>query len=312
MASLHNNILKLFLFLILVCSPKTHLQAAATEAVGDSLNKIKFKYELGLCAVFQNEDRFLKEWIEFHLQVGVQHFYLFNNLSTDNYREVLDPYIKKGTVELIDWPHVTTHVVGWNEVQCNAYKKGISLAKGKCHWLAILDTDEFLVPVSETNLVKLLKHYNKFGGLCVNWQMYGTSNIAKVGNGQLLLELLLLKAPKDYGENIHVKSIVQPMRVADCNNPHMVIYKNGYYSVNANKQACPGPFNEPILIDKVRINHYWARDEEFLFNFKIPRNVKWGGNIDNILERVNSMNQIYDPIMLQYTDSLHRSMQLSK
>jgi len=292
---------KLTLFLVLLFGS---VSAGNAPAVGDALNKIKYKHELAACAIFQNEDRFLKEWLDFHLVVGVQHFYLFNNLSSDNYRAILDPYIQAGIVELIDWPYPSDNVVEWNTIQCNAYKKAVALAKGTCRWLAVLDTDEYLIPVSGIDLKPLLEPYRKFGGLCVNWQMYGTSHVAKIETGKLLIEMLMMKAPPDYGENIHVKSIVQPMRVVDCTNPHMFIYKKGYFSVNASKQRCPGPFNEPISIDKFRINHYWARDEDFLFNIKIPRNVKWGGNVDNILERVNIMNQVYDPIMLEFVEGI--------
>jgi len=32
--------------------------------------------------------------------VGVEHFYLYNHLSKDEYAEVLEPYIKEGIVEL--------------------------------------------------------------------------------------------------------------------------------------------------------------------------------------------------------------------
>ncbi len=270
------------------------------------------KYELSACAIFQNEDRFLKEWIEFHLLVGIQHFYLFNNLSNDSYRKVLKPYVEEGIVELIEWPYSSEGVVDWNDIQCDAYMKAVKISRGQTRWLAILDTDEFLIPVGDSNLVNLLAKYVKYGGVCVNWQMYGTNKVTKVPENSLLIETLLMKAPTEYSENIHVKSIVQPMRVFDCKNPHYCYYKKDYYSVNTNKENCPGPFNESILLDKIRINHYWARDEHFLYNEKIPRNTKWGGKVDNILERVEIMNQVYDPIMLRFSDKLKVKMGFNK
>src|SRR4051812_43400023 len=66
------------------------------------------KYKLVACAIFQNETFFLREWIEYHRIVGVEHFYLYNNLSTDNYLEILQPYIAEGIVELFDWPVETS------------------------------------------------------------------------------------------------------------------------------------------------------------------------------------------------------------
>ena len=62
------------------------------------------KFFLSICTVFKDEAPYLKEWIEYHKLLGVEHFRLYNNDSIDNYQEVLRPYIEKGEVTLIDWP----------------------------------------------------------------------------------------------------------------------------------------------------------------------------------------------------------------
>ena len=33
------------------------------------------KYTVAVCAIFKNESVFLKEWLEYHLLIGVEHFY---------------------------------------------------------------------------------------------------------------------------------------------------------------------------------------------------------------------------------------------
>ena len=38
------------------------------------------KYFLAICAIFKNEGKFLKEWLNYYLLAGVEHFYLYNNL----------------------------------------------------------------------------------------------------------------------------------------------------------------------------------------------------------------------------------------
>ena len=37
------------------------------------------KYDVTLCAIFRNEALFLKEWIDYHRTIGIEHFYLYNN-----------------------------------------------------------------------------------------------------------------------------------------------------------------------------------------------------------------------------------------
>ena len=86
---------------------------------------------LAVAAIFQNEARFLKEWIDFHRIVGVEHFYLFDHLSQDNPRKVLEPYIDIGLVQLTSWPIQYTNVYEWTELQCLAYERALHWARGK-------------------------------------------------------------------------------------------------------------------------------------------------------------------------------------
>jgi len=46
---------------------------------------------LSICTIFKNEARYLREWIEFHRLVGVDHFYLYENRSEDDFAPVLAP-----------------------------------------------------------------------------------------------------------------------------------------------------------------------------------------------------------------------------
>ena len=60
------------------------------------------KYKVSICAIFKNEAFYLKEWLEFNHLVGVEHFYMYNNKSEDRFEAVLEPYIKKGLVTLVE------------------------------------------------------------------------------------------------------------------------------------------------------------------------------------------------------------------
>ena len=49
------------------------------------------KYNVSICAIFKNEAPYLREWIEFNHLVGIEHFYMYNNNSEDDYLVVLKP-----------------------------------------------------------------------------------------------------------------------------------------------------------------------------------------------------------------------------
>lgn len=268
-------------------------------------SKSKYKYQLAVVAIFHNDARYLKEWIEFHRLVGVEHFYLYNHLSTDAYKEVLKPYIAKGIVKLIDWPYTYGTLYEWNQIQRAAYGDALTRAKGKVKWLAAIDTDEFIFPSQENSLLEFLSSYEQYGGLGINWVVFGTSGVHLKTDTQLLTEELTLRGPDNSPMNLHIKSIVRPERVAEAGfDPHAFIYKKGYGQVNANKEPFSGPFSPYVAIDKVRINHYCYRDEDYFHQVKIPRLKKWGVDTSNIENAIQAFNVVVDPSINKYLPKL--------
>lgn len=270
--------------------------------------KNSYKYELAMCAIFRDEAPYLKEWLEFHKGVGIQHFYLYNNLSKDQYREVLAPYIKNGEVELFDWKHTYTNVKEWSPIQRDAYNDAIKKASGKAKWLAILDLDEFLFPTETDSLIEFLEDFEEFGAVCANWLMFGTSHVAKIPQDRLLIETLLLRAPIDYEQNIHVKSIVRPERVFTCGGPHFCKLRKNYKQVNALKEPFEGARSPTIDVSKLRIHHYWTRDEDFFYRVKLARRQGWQEGREGGLKRLLVLNQERDETILRFVPSLREAM----
>jgi hypothetical protein len=266
---------------------------------------------LAIGAIFKNERPYLKEWIEFHRLVGVEHFYLYNNLSTDHPEEVLNPYIKMGIVELIDWPYAYADDHSkWIKIQQGAYSDILKRAK-RSKWIAFIDTDEFLFPVKENNLQDVLEDFTPYGAVSVNWQCYGTSHVAKIPSNKLLIEMLTLKASTDDPYNYYVKSIVQPQHVQSI-TVHYPNCKPGFLQVNTNKEAFKGNYAPYVLIDKLRINHYWTRDEHYFNKFKLPsrKNRQWKIKEDQL--RAYSFNHEKDKSILRFVPQLRKRCQVKE
>ena len=259
-----------------------------------------FKYDLSICAIFQDEAPYLKEWIDYHLKVGVKHFWLYNNNSSDNFRAVLSPYIKDEIVEVIDWPFTEDTILSWAaNVQCTANTHALEHSKDKTEWLALIDIDEFIVPVRGNSVSACLrKYFSKASGIFINWQNYGTSHIFKLNPNKKSFDQLLLKMKWDHPRNRNGKCIVKPKYVTNCTNPHYCNYVNGKHHVNTNKEYVNVHNNDKVLIDKLRINHYWTRDEWYLYNVKVLRYIKWGSDsYKDIIDIANEMNFEYDNII---------------
>src|SRR5690606_21095126 len=162
-------------------------------------------------------------------------------------------------IELTSWPLEHSNIIEWNEIQCLAYERAIHKAKGKTKWLAIIDVDEFLFSPQTMHLGEMLAPFEHVGGVCVNWQTFGTSSISQIPANQLLIETLNHKFPEQTGTNHHVKSIVRPERVRSCDNPHYVLYEPGFGQVTLDGTPFEGCLSPTIQIDRLRINHYTLR-----------------------------------------------------
>lgn len=255
-----------------------------------------FQHELSICALFQNDAKWLPEWIDFHQKQGVSHFWLYNNFSQDEYLSYLSPYIQSGVVELISWPIDYQSESEWALLQEGAYRDCIQRGRKVTRWCAFLDTDEFLFSPTGKTVQKVLQEFVDFPGVCVHWRMYGTSHVAKIPQGSGVLNTLLYRAPDDFGPHRLFKSVVQPRKVAGTLGAHMFSYRRGT-AVDDQKKPHPGLAVQDIGGSVLRINHYWTRDEEFLYNVKIPRRLRWREDVETILRAASEMHAVYDPVL---------------
>ena len=139
------------------------------------------KYDVVVGAIFKNEAKYLKEWIEFNRIVGVQHFYMYNNFSDDNYMEVLGPYIQEGIVDLIDWPV--------KQGQISAYKDCYDKHRKDAKWIGFIDIDEYIVPNKMESIYDFLKFFEKNrAAVIINWRIFGTSGHIEENMNETMVE----------------------------------------------------------------------------------------------------------------------------
>ena len=176
------------------------------------------KYKLSVCALFKNEARYIKEWIEYNRLIVVEHFYLFNNESRDRSVDVVMPYVKQGIVTLVDWPdripqdHEETAGSWALSTQLPAYELAAKyLALGETEWLALIDVDEYLVPVSAGTLSEILDSYEDYPGIRLMSDCFDASTIDALPKRELLIATseLVAEPPKVLTKSIE-KTIFKP------------------------------------------------------------------------------------------------------
>lgn len=105
------------------------------------VDKDLFLHDLAVVAILKNEGPYLKEWLDYHLLAGVDHFYLYDNDSPDNQAEVAKPYVEAGLVDYFPFPG--------KRRQLAAYNDAVKRFKFQCRYMAFIDGDEFIYPKAE-------------------------------------------------------------------------------------------------------------------------------------------------------------------
>ena len=273
------------------------------------LDKNLFLYDLAVVAILKNEGLYLKEWLDYHLLAGVEHFYLYDNDSTDNQAEIVKPYVEAGLVDYFFLPGKVMQVFAYNDA--------INRFKFLCRYMALIDLDEFIYPKNTTGTITetvddILSDNPTAAGLSIHWQLFGSNGQKKADYSRGVLERFIRRAEKDFGHfenknnspcaygNIFLKLIANPRRIKKM-LIHYAIYFKIFHTVNEKGIKLPETqVTLPICAEKIVINHYFNKSREEA-ELKIARGragsaQKWPSNKINLYDR----NEVFDDGILKY------------
>jgi hypothetical protein len=273
------------------------------HAASVAVEEYRIRYELTACLKFKNAARFLPEWIEFHQIVGFEHFYLYNNNSTDDYLGALAPYRDAESVTLYEWPDVPAFPKC--EEHCVAHHRH------EARWIAFLDDDEFLFPTKGTDVRKILRRYESYPAVAVHWLMFGSSGHIRRPQGLVLEDYL----HRQRNVSTIIKSIVNPRRIAAANSPHHWHYKEQELASDENERPVKSSSSTPATVGILRINHYWSKSLEDGQN-KVARGPvdRWAMENPRSMqlwhEFDSRMNEVEDREILRFMPELKRRLQI--
>lgn len=279
---------------------------------------------LAVCAIFRNEARFLAEWLTHYELQGVEHFYLYDDRSTDDPEPVLRPWLDRGMVTLEEVPirNRRKHFV---------YQRCLAAYRRQARWIAFLDLDEFGFAVDPSRtLVEILSGFERYPALAVNTLCYGSSGF-ETPPGQLVCTSYQLRGHLDMRTSERmflrdgmpegqpgshrpfqslIKSIVQPEEVEAVLSPHSFRYRDDRPAVSPSGAPIPASslaaFSLQVETEVVRINHYWSKSLSDL-RLKLERrrvdtDTFYGP--DTAFVRDAAMNQCYDPAIVTCSASV--------
>tara|TARA_X000000368_G_scaffold112523_2_gene87766 strand:+ start:4647 stop:5675 length:1029 start_codon:yes stop_codon:yes gene_type:complete len=217
-----------------------------------------FENEIILSTMVKNEDNYIKQWIKYHLNIGVNRVIIYDNVDINdnlsyesiekksNLTEVLKNYIDEKKVILIKWPYLKRYSRrgspnGQTTQQCHSIQ-----AFKKARLIGLFDIDEYVNIQKEKNIHNFFDDYIKInncnldniGGFALKCKFFFNNNNLPV-NDFLFLNVLNCGDLIDT-RNGNGKQFVQPLNV-------------NTFSIH---NITNGKSKHLILNDVIYFNHY--------------------------------------------------------
>jgi hypothetical protein len=195
--------------------------------------------KIGLCLIIKNETDYLDEWLNYHRNIGIDFFIIYDNQS--------DEKISINSDDII--------INYWDDNQIGSQMRAYQHCCSNYHhldYIGFIDTDEFYQ--SKTMDIKkdfnnLKKSFGEFSGLGLYWRMYGKFN-------PYIENRILINDYQYYYQDNHIKSFIDPKKVINFPDPHKPII-NGKY---IDEKGCEikGPTGNHNS-ENIWIKHTWTR-----------------------------------------------------
>ena len=225
---------------------------------------------VSLVTFLKNEYSDIIGWICWHLSMGFDHIFIYEDGSIDGTKEILDSLSKVLPITIIQTD--SKKEPSFYNRQKNSFMEGIEVCSGYFDWVALLDGDEYIFIEKSHDIKSFLNNFPDAAAVEISWCIYG-------GNGRVLRpkhttpEAFLTHSTSELEDNYLVKSIVRPEKVIQkYKNPHCFDVGDNYcYSSSGKKLNGSNPHKE-IEWNDAKIMHYICRSFDH-FSQRILRRI---------------------------------------
>lgn len=209
--------------------------------------KYKINDEIVICAIVKQEHLYIDEWIKYHLLLGFDRIYIYDNDEKEpcSYLEELYP-TKVKVIRFLG-----------RGLQMFCYDQFLRDYYGMHKWVAFIDVDEFIVLRTHNHIKNFVTEYCKEGAIALNWVLYGSSGLKTYSSKPVLQRFTM----RQIGVNKHVKLIGIIDHIAHMISPHHCILRTGK-TYDCNGTMINGPYNEFGNDEVACVNHYFTKSEQ--------------------------------------------------
>ena len=225
-------------------------------------------YKISVLAMFKNESMIIKDWIEHYLREGVEHFYLIDNGSTDDYYEkikIYDNYITL-TKDPTRLPKGTQTFL-FNKIYLQKIKK-------ESEWIIICDIDEYIYARNGFNQIMTVldRFSSNVEKIWLPWKCFGSNGNKNQPNNIIKS---FTKRKEGYTKNDGFGKIIcrtaNLKGIETCGHVVSLSKNNILYNANGQKLENFNLDEENCQNLNLHLNHYMLMSEEYYQKIKCTR-----------------------------------------
>ena len=241
------------------------------DIIEASVNKYPiFENKIIFSTIVKDEDMYIKQWIDFHLGIGIDKFIIYDNSDKTTLSEILSTYIENNIVVLIKWIYPYVLPISGISGQTTQQNHSIYAFKNS-KYIGLFDIDEYVNIQSKkninnffeeliineninTNKISSFRILNKFFYNPYNlstdnnnfFKIFNCCNITKSGHEK---NFVLPKNVKTF--SVHMVTDGLPMYTVN----EKYIYFNHYYFLNKQHRGkCITNLIDDTILSHININ----------------------------------------------------------
>ncbi|MCJ2057258.1 glycosyltransferase family 92 protein [Methylobacterium sp. J-048] len=253
-------------------------------------------YRAGIVAIAKNENPYLLEWLAYHLALGFEHIWVYDNDSDESLSRLVAKEARRH-VTFVRWPNAPD-----GRTQINAYNHYLRTFGGTVEWTAVLDLDEMICLKQHRTILDFVRDFEGATGIAINWRFFGSSGHVRQTGG-LMMERFRRACHVGDEINEGVKSLHRTDTVALL-MPHYALYRDREHVVSAKGARVPNDWCIKVdgaNFEVAQINHYFVKSSEE-WQAKIRRHYRYSSDDrEGYFEKLDR-NEVEDVTILAHLD----------
>lgn len=196
------------------------------------INKHLLNIKICLCTPVKNENRYIREFIEFYEKYGIDKIFLYDNndIKGEKIEPIILDYLNKGFVKIMNWRGKKKSLY---HIMNDCYKKNYK----NFDWIVFYEVDEY-IHLKNYNNIKLYLNQEKFKKcqkIHLNWVYHTDNNLINYDN-RTLRERFPEVEPNAKNNKTNAKPRVKTILKGNISN--LII--NNVHQLNEKLEGCNG------------------------------------------------------------------------